>query len=447
VRDANRRELQPADLRGILKYVPMWRDHTFVVALDGAALDDDSFGPLMVELAVLHNLGIRLVLVYGIGEPLRRAALRRGIVPSDTRGEDPVDAPTLELAVEVSGVVQHRLIRGASVNGVRCAVANVARATERGILRGIDHGLAGKVDRIDDDLLRGLLDQQIVPVLGPIAVGRDGISRRLNSDELASAVAEHLRASKLIFMTPHPGLTLRGEFRLNLSVETLEEELARDPHAVDEPVRSKATWAIRTIRRGVPRAHLLDVRLPDALLTEIFSTVGVGTMIHANPYAQIRAARPEDTASIHRLTKAGVRDETLRPRARAEIEAAIDEYFVYEIDESIVGCGRLAPLESAPEKAEIMSVFVHRAYARRGLGRALVDYALERARAGTMSAVYALTTQTAPFFVDVCGFRELPAREAPDELHDRAVRRGSRILVHDLRPRRAPHGEEGVGGP
>ena len=412
----------------------MWRDHTFVIALDGAVFLDDNFGPLLVELAVLHNLGIRLVLVFGISEPLRRRAADRGLALSDLRGDGPVDAPTLELAVETAGVLQHQLVRGANFNGMRCAAASVIRATERGILRGLDYGLAGKVDRIDLPFLTGLLDQRVVPILGPIAFGRDGQPRRLNSDELASAVAEQLSASKLIFMMTHPGLTFRGEFQLNLSVETLEQRMADDAEAVDEAVRSKATWAVRTIRRGVPRAHLLDVRLSDALLTEIFSTVGVGTMIHANPYAQIRPARPSDAASIHRLTQSGVQDEMLRVRTRAEVERHIVEYVVYEIDESIVGCCRLSPLESAaaradPNEAELASVFVHRAYAGRGLGRALVAFALETARTRGYEAVYALTTQTAPFFVDVCGFREVDHTQAPPELVRRAAGRQSRIFV------------------
>jgi amino-acid N-acetyltransferase len=430
VTDANRRELQPADLRGILKYVPMWRDHTFVVALDGAVFEEDNFAPLLVELAVLHNLGIRLVLVFGISEPLRRRARERGVELTDLRGDRPVDAPTLDLAIETAGVLQHQLVRGASLNGMRCAVASAVRATERGILGGVDHGLAGKVDRVDLGFLSGLLDQRVVPILGPIAFGRDGQPRRLNSDELASAVAEQLSASKLIFMMTHPGLTFRGEFQLNLSVELLEQRVADDPEIVDEVVRSKATWAVRTIRRGVPRAHLLDVRLPDALLTEIFSTVGVGTMIHANPYAQIRPARPADASSIHRLTKSGVKDETLRVRSRDEVERQISEYVVYEIDESIVGCCRLSPLDSTGgDQAELASVFVHHAYAGRGLGRALVAFALESAKTRGYAAVYALTTQTAPFFVDVCGFREVDHAQAPPELVRRATGRQSRIFV------------------
>jgi amino-acid N-acetyltransferase len=429
VADTNRRELEPADLRGILKYVPMWRDHTFVIAIDGAVMDEDVFAPLMVELAVLHNLGIDLVVLFGIGAPLVRRARDRGITLTDVDGSKAVDDVTLDLGIEVAGRLQHRLVQRASINGMRCAAPNVVRATERGIIGGVDHGHAGKVDRVDVTLLEGLLQQGVVPLVGPIAFGRDGRARRLNSDELATSIAAELSASKLIFMTMHSGLTLQGQFQLNLSAESLEARLAEDPEAVDEPVRSKAAAAIRAIERGVPRAHILDARLPDALLTEIFSSVGIGTMIHSNPYARIRPAQSHDAGSIHRLTKAGVDDQSLRVRTREEVEASIDEYFVYEIDESIVGCGRLAPLPSAPDAAELMSVYVHRAYGRRGLGRALVSFALDRARERGLASVYALTTQTAPFFVDVCGFREVNPSEAPAEIAERRSARASRIFV------------------
>lgn len=425
------RELQPADLRGILKYVPMWRDHTFVVALDGALIDEDAFGALMMELAVLHNLGIRLVLGFGIGGPLAAEARHRGIRISDDRCEGPVDAATLELAVQVSGVVQHRIVQAMTQNRIRCAVPNAVRATERGVIKGVDQLEAGKVDKVDAPLVRGLLQDGVVPILPPIAFNRHGRPLRLNSDELASSMATTLGASKLIFMQPHPGLTIRGAFQLNLSVEELERRMSEDPEGVDPEVRSKTLCAIRTVRAGVPRAHLLDARLPDALLTEIFSTVGIGTMVHANPYARIRQARPSDVPGIVRLTKAGVKEETLRRRSKAEVERAIDEYFVYEIDETLVGCCRLSPVDGHPDASELMSVYVQRAYGGRGIGRALVEGAVEAARDRGNAKVFALSTQTTPFFVEVCGFSEIAREEAPTALRSRTQQdgRASKVVV------------------
>ncbi|MGF1508997.1 MAG: amino-acid N-acetyltransferase [Myxococcota bacterium] len=445
----NERELQPADLRGILKYVPMWRDHTFVVAIDGRVILDDGFAAVMVELAVLHNLGIRLVVVFGIGGPLQRRAETLGVPLTDVRGEGPVDDRTLELAVDTSGSVLHLLVQALSQNRVRCAAPNAIRATERGVIKGVDQIHGGRVDRVDHELLRNLMAQQIVPILGPMAFTRDGRPLRLNSDELAASVAETLSASKLVFLMAYPGLTLEGIFQLNLSIEELEAVLLARPHALDEEVRSRASFAIRTIKSGVPRAHLLDARIPDALLTEIFSTVGVGTMIHANPYAQVRRARRSDVGALHQLTKTGIKDETLRTRTRAEIEASFPEYFVYEIDQTIMGCCRLSPLGSKAERsAELMSVFVHRFYGRRGIGRALVEAALDAARTAGFDTVYAVSTQAAPFFVEVCGFQELEGPATPSALLQRTVQeaRRGRILMRDLSDRdRESAQRKGIG--
>lgn len=413
----------------------MWRDHTFVIALDGSIVGSEGFGSLAVEVAVLHNLGIRLLLSHGIGGPLADEAERLGRRISDAKGEGPVDDATLDLAVGVNGRVQHLLLQALTQNRIRCAVPNAVRSTERGIIRGVDQALAGKVDRVDGASLRAMLQQGTVPVLGPIAFDRDGRARRLNSDELASSLAVAMEASKLIFLQPHAGLTLRGEFQLNLSVEALEQRLAKDPDCLDEVVRSKAHWAIKTIRAGVPRAHLLDARLPDALLTEIFSTVGVGTMIHANPYAEIRPARRADARAIHRLTKIGAKGEALRHRTQEEIERSAASHFVYEIDGTIVGSGRLAPIEDDPEALELMSLYVQPAYSGRGIGRALVYWASDRAKERGALRLYAASTQTSPFFTQVCGFEEAGSR-APRSLQDRTLREGrnGRVLIRKLDP-------------
>src|SRR5690606_33450641 len=109
------------------------------------------------------------------------------------------------------------------------------------------------------------------------------------SDLLASALARELGASKLIYLTSNPGITLRGEFVINVPVEEIRTLLAQDPQAIDAGVRSKARHAVATIDAGTPRVHIIDGRIDDGLLTEIFSKVGIGTMIHGNEYQQIRA--------------------------------------------------------------------------------------------------------------------------------------------------------------
>ncbi|MFW6354065.1 MAG: amino-acid N-acetyltransferase [Verrucomicrobiota bacterium] len=429
----NLRELTPTDLRGILKYVPQWRNHVFVVALDGAVMEHGNFENLMLELAVLRNLSIKLVIIFGIGAQLQRLAAERAIAITDARGYGPTDASTLELAIEASGRVAHHLTQGLTRKGLKTAQVNAVRATERGVLQGVDQLHAGKVEKIDEEVLRHLIDREIVPLVSPIGFNRDGDALRLNSDLLASRIATALQASKLLFVLPYPGLTYNGEFRLNAPVDEVRAKLDEVPCPIDEEVRSKALFAVRTIDGGVPRAHLIDCRIHDGLLTEVFSKVGIGSMIHSNPYMRIRPATPHDVTAIFNITKSAVRDEALRARSLESIEAAIDHYFIYEIDESIIGCARLTPYPGA-DVLEIGSVFVQPAYQGRNIGKALVDFAIDEARRRKVAALIALSTQAAPFFKKACGFVEAELEDLPPALRDLLTtsQRNSRILRHPL---------------
>lgn len=429
----NRRELSPADLRGILKYVPQWRNHVFVVAVDGAVMEEDTFGNLLLELAVLRNLSIRLVLVHGIGHQLQNLAQERGQTLSDLRGYGPTDAATLNLAIEASGKVGAMLERGLTQVSLRYAFGSFLRATERGLIKGVDQLYSGKVERIDTDLLTRLLDQEVVPVIDPIAFNREGQALRINSDLLASELALALKASKLIFVLPYPGLSYKGSFRLNADVREVKAILEKEPETIDEPVRSKASYAVRTIEGGTPRAHIIDSRIHDGLLLEIFSKVGVGSMIHSNPYTQIRPARKRDVPALFNLTKLGVKDESLRRRSRQSLERDIGEYFVYEIDESVIGCVRLSPYPGE-DVAELGSVFVHPAYQGRHIGKTLVDYAVEEARQRRLKRLVALTTQAYPFFRNHAGFNDGSYADLPPALREEAEKSGrnSRALVRDL---------------
>jgi amino-acid N-acetyltransferase len=430
----NLRELTPTDLRGVLKYVPQWRNHIFVIAIDGSVVAEENFGNIMLELAVLRNLSIRLVVIHGIGAQLRRLAEQNGVEISDARGYGPTDKATLELAVEAAAEVGHKLTQGLTRMGLKVATTNAVRATERGIIKGIDQQFTGKVERIDEATLRNLIDQEIVPVISPIAFTKDGDPLRLNSDLLASRIAIELQASKLIYLLPYPGLTYNGKFRLNAPVDEVRAKLAEDPCPVDEEIRSKAEYAVRTIDRGVPRAHLIDIRIHDGILMEVFSKVGIGSMIHSNPYAQIRRARSKDVTALFNITKGAVRDDALRPRSRESIEKAIEEYYVYEVDESVIACFRLSEFPDS-KLLEIGSVYVQPAYQGRNIGKSLVDYAVEEARRRKAEGIIALTTQAVPFFKHTCGFPEATIEDLPEPLQATlsATGRQSRIFLLPLK--------------
>ena len=425
-------DIKPADLRGILRYVPRWRDHVFVVAIDAAVLENDNFANVMQDIAVLWNLRIKVVIVYGLGLALTETARTRGVTITDRRGEGPTDEATLRLAVEVAGTLGQQIMEQFTSAGLRCVITNAVRATEAGIIGGIDQLCRGKTEKIDIDLIRHLLTSDIVPILSPIAFSRDGQSLRLNSDQLGSEIAIALNASKLVYLTSHEGLSLDGGMVLNMTVEELQQVLKNRRTDLDPDVRGKAGFAVRTIESGTPRVHIIDGRRPDALLTEIFDNVGVGTMIYGNDYARIRQARRRDVAVIHTITQQAVGDQSLRPRTRQEILHEIEHFYVYEIDQSIIGCICIRPWNG--ESAEIEAVYVQPFYRKKGVGKKLVDFAVIEAQREKRKFVFSLSTQSFPFFSKVCGFSESTPETLPAQRRGQLEKSGrnSRVLTKTL---------------
>lgn len=412
----------------------MFRDHTFVVALDGSIVGHENFQNLVTDIAVLRSLNINVVLVHGIGKQLRDAAARRRVKLSDVYGEGVTDAGTMVIAREVSGSVSQAIIEGLTHANLKCAITNAVRATQIGVIEGEDRLLTGKVEKIETPLLKSLLAQGIIPLVTPILCDRDGNSLRVNSDSLAADIAVGLGASKLIYLTPFPGLEIDGKLEVNLSLSALEKALQRKDAQIEERLRGKALFAVRALNNGTQRAHILDGRTNGGLLAEIFDKVGTGSMIHANDYDCIRPARRRDAHFIYSITKNAVRDKSLVRRSRKRIEESTDDYFVYEIDESIIGCACLRRFADAPETAELCSVYVQPFYRDRGVGKKLVAYADNRARELGLKTLITFTTQTYGFFKSVCGFEDAPdACIPPSRLEELSTNgRNSKALFKTL---------------
>src|SRR6187549_1594750 len=205
--------IKPTDLRGILKYVPRFQGQIFIIAIDGSIVADDNFGNLLVDIAVLRSLAIKVVIVHGISHQIKELSVARNIPISNSDGTGVTDAATLDLAIRASSRVSHAVVEGLTQNALKCATTNAVRALPIGIIKGTDQQFTGKVERIDKDFVGELIDRQVVPVVSPVAFGPDGKSLRVNSDLLATELAEALHATKIIYLTPAAGLEIDGEIR------------------------------------------------------------------------------------------------------------------------------------------------------------------------------------------------------------------------------------------
>ncbi len=421
--------IKPTDLRGILKYVPMFRGQTFVVSVDGSVVADEGFRNLLMDLAVFRSLNIRVVLVHGVGQQIRTLGEARGIPITDAYGSGPTSEDVLQLAIESSGHVSNRILALFTELGVSCAMPNAIRATERGIIRGEDLLLTGKVEKVDASVLESLLSAGITPLISPVAASRSGLVLRVNSDSIAAAIASELKASKLIFLTSHNALSVNGQSLLNVPATELRKTISDNPSSVPPELLSKVKCSLDALSAGTPRAHILDGRIFGALLTEVFDKVGLGTMIHSNEYDQIRSAQPSDLHSLHNLIRNAAESDALRERSLESIQEGLADFFLYEIDGSLVACAALIPY---PEEnvAEVASVFVQPAYQGRGVGLKMVQYAEKKAAALGFQKLFALSTQSFSFFREVCHFREVPIEDLPRARQESLLTSGRRSKIH-----------------
>jgi amino-acid N-acetyltransferase len=411
---SNGSDIKPTDLRGILKYVPRFQGQTFVIALDGVIVADDNFPNILTDIAVLRSLGIKIIIIHGIGHQLEELSKARNIPITDVQGKGVADAATLDLAIRASSRVTHLIIEGLTQNSLKAALTNAVRAAPLGIIKGVDHQFTGRVDRVDKEFIMQLIASQVVPVVNPIGFDRDGRPLRINSDLLAAELAEALGATKIIYLTPHEGLEINGKLQHQISAATLKGILESKPESINEPMRSPAAHAVKAVETGTPRIHLLDGRQMDGLLNEIFSNEGVGTLIHGNEYQQIRQATKRDVRAIYNLTKQAVKREELVHRTQAAIEKNIEQFYVFEIDENIIACVSLVFYPDKPKFAEVGSLYVMPFYHHRGIGKKMVDYACMMAKERGATNVIALSTQAFTFFTSVVGFEEADKEALPD---------------------------------
>jgi amino-acid N-acetyltransferase len=197
------------DLRGILQYIPQFRERTFVISVDGAIVTDENFGNILMDIAVLRSLNIRVVIAHGASAQIRGLANEQGVEPSNLDGSGITNEATLKLALTAANRLTHEMLEGLSANDLRAACTNAVIAHPLGILHGVDHQFTGKVERIDVEMCQKLLDNGIIPVLPPLGFDGDGKTYRVNSDNIAVAVAEALKAAKLVFITTQEGILVK----------------------------------------------------------------------------------------------------------------------------------------------------------------------------------------------------------------------------------------------
>ncbi len=427
--------MKPTDLRGILHYIPQFRDRVFIIALDGAVVADDNFGNILLDVAVLRSLNIHVVLVHGAGHQVKKLAEQLGETVTSYDGTGVADATTLRIAMMASQNVTHEILEGLTLNNLRGAHTNCIEAVPLGIIKGVDHQKTGKVHKVDVEMLRTLLDKDIVPVIAPLGFDGNGNTYRLNSDAIAVEVAHALGAVKLMYITARPGLELDGKLIGQMSAPELEALLRGSEHQLPSDMVSKARHALRACQGGTNRVHIISGQVDEGLLAEVFSNEGIGTLIYTNVYQAIRPAMRKDIRNIMALIKPAVAGEQLVKRTRANVEKEIHCYYVFEIDKNICGVFAVVPYPER-KRMELACLQVSPAHEHRGIGTRMAEYAERLTREQGFETIFCLSTQAFTFFQHKLGYIEGAPGDLPPARREKYEQSGrnSKILLKQLVP-------------
>ena len=432
--------MKVSDLRGILQYVPRFREKIFVVAIDGDIIASENFGNILLDIAVLRSLSIKVILVHGASAQVQKLAAERNVAISNSDGTGITDEPTLKLSIEAATQILNDVMQGLTSVDLRAAYANSIIAHPAGILGGVDFLNTGRVERVDTKALHLFLNEGIIPVIPPIGFDGEGKTFRVNSDSIAVEVAEATRAMKLIFLSSEDNLRLQGEDVTQLSIAETEDILKKRKakaagYDIDPNLASKLEHAARACRQGVPRVHLLNGNVDEALLAEVFSHQGVGAMIYSNEYQQIRRVYKKDVRAVMALIRQSVESEELVRRTRADITAHLEDYWVIEVDRTLVGC---VALHVYPEdnQAEMACLYVSKNHSGEGYGKKLMAFVEQLAAQKGIKQIFALSTQAFAYFQQKGGYVETTPDVLPPNRREKydSSGRNSKVLRKDVAP-------------
>ncbi len=422
-----------SDLREILQYVPRFRERTFVVAVDGEVVASENFSNVLLDIAVLRSLSIKVVIVHGASHQIQALAAERKVNITNSDGIGLTDHPTLQLSIDAAIRLTNEIMEGLSSVDLRAAYINALIAHPAGILSGVDQQYTGKVERVDVKALKLLLDEGIIPVVPPLGFDGEGRTYRVNSDSIAVEIAGELSAAKILYLAPGRAFTDSAELPRQLSVPETQDLLKKRRQEFAPGLLSKIENGARACTQGVPRVHVLNGGVNEALLNEVFSHDGIGTMIYSNEYQQIRRIFKKDVRAVMSLIRQSVRNEELVRRNRAEILEHLEDYWLLEIDRSPIACValHLYPAESA---GELACLHVSKAHENQGHGKKLMAFVENLAKEKGVKTLFALSTQAYSYLEQKGGYRTADAADLPVSRRSKyeASGRNSKVLVKKL---------------
>lgn len=427
--------------RSVAPYINAFRGKTFVVAFGGEVVADGKFVELTHDFNLLAALGIRLVLVHGARPQIELHLARNNIDDKYHRGIRLTNSETMQcvkeavgkVRVEIEALLSMGLANSPMANAdIRVAGGNFITAQPMGVINGVDLLHTGCVRKVDVAALRDRMEFGEVVLLSTLGYSPTGEVFNLTLEDVASEAAIALDADKLIFLMDTDGVQDKaGALLHELTVEEASKVLSSKRKLPDD-VGLFLPCAVRACEAGVARTHLISRHTDGALLQELFSDSGIGTMVVESTLNALRDATIEDVGAILQLLKPLEDDGILVRRSRELLEREIDRFVVLEHDHRIIGCAALYPF-SDEKSGELACLAVQSGYQRHGYGDALLKHITAEAQALGLRKLFVLTTRTAHWFIER-GFKgadvtQLPAQKK--ELYN--YQRRSKVFVLALK--------------
>ncbi|MBQ0930921.1 amino-acid N-acetyltransferase [Ideonella sp. 4Y16] len=399
--------------RSVAPHIHAYRGKTFVVGITGEAIAAGKLNALVQDLAILHAMGVRLVLVHGFRPQVDEQLRAKGLTSKFSQGRRITDSVALDCAQEAAGQLRFE-IEAAFSQGlpntpmanstVRVVSGNFLTARPVGIVDGVDFVSSGFVRKVDAVMIRRAIDIGALVLLSPFGFSPTGEAFNLTMEDVATATAVALQADKLLFLTEVPGVRESlddpdSPIDTELALADAERLLARLPEST-RPTDPGfyLRHCIEACRGGVERSHILPFASDGALLMEIFTHDGIGTMVVDEKLESLREAGADDVGGILQLIEPFERDGTLVKRDRTEIERDIANYTVIEHDGVIFGCAALYPYPEAMT-GEMAALTVSPQVQGQGDGDKILKRVEQRARAAGLASIFVLTTRTMHWFI------------------------------------------------
>ena len=432
-------------IREVFYYQNRFDGKTIVLKIDYPILNASHFPQLLKDMAMLRATGIEIILIPGAREWIDAVLKEYDIESEYVDGVRIATQDSIPFIRMAAFDVANRLMTLLTAFQANAVIGNFVRARGIGVVDGVDFQNSGRVEKILKDPLQQILDQGMIPIFPCIGWNAAGKPYNLSSDEIAVAVAEALQAEKLFFVTDSdgfmetrfklpPGLVKNSDGRVaRLSLEEAEEVLNLNAGNPD-PDLKYLDLALTACRKGTERAHVVDGRMEGAILREIFSNLGVGTMVYGNDYESIRPMKADDIGDVLRLMQPLMQEGILVKRTEDDLMARQGDFVVYSIDDVVHACGALH--DYGEGQAEIAAIATNPVYSHLSMGRKILSYLVEKAARIGMTRVFALTTRTVDWFEQL-GFVEADLESLPAKKRDTYNHaRKSRIFALELKDRK-----------